>query len=97
MGHYTEGRHWNDKTKAWEFDEPPEAGLSSSNALLADDLQISVKIEQSRSPATDEYESYLVIRAKGKTQPYLYIPDSFDDEVLDAIIDRVKTGNGKSH
>ena len=36
MGHYTEGRHWNDKTKAWEFDKPPEDGLSGSNDLLCD-------------------------------------------------------------
>ncbi len=35
MEHYTDGRHWNDETKAWELDEPQEVGLSRSNALLS--------------------------------------------------------------
>lgn len=60
---------------------------------MSEDLTIQVRLQNRRSQATDEYESYLVIRAKGKAQPYIFIPDEFDDEVLDAIIDRIKAGN----
>ena len=78
--------------------EAAKASESELSDLLADGgLKIQVRLENFRSQATDEYESYLVIRAKGKTQPYLYIPDGFDDDVLDAIIERIKTGNGKSY
>jgi hypothetical protein len=60
-------------------------------------LKIQVRLENCRSQATDEYESFLVVRANGRTQPYIFIPDGFDDEILDAIIDRIKSGNGISY
>lgn len=31
MGHYTDGRHWNDKTQAWEFDGSTESSGSSND------------------------------------------------------------------
>jgi len=60
-------------------------------------MNIRVKIENYRSSATDEYESYLIVIAKGKTQPYIYIPDGFDDEILDQIIYRIEAGNVESY
>lgn len=60
-------------------------------------MKISVKIQVTRSAATDEYESYLIISRDGRVEPYLFIPDGFDDEILDEIINRIKTGNGTSY
>jgi hypothetical protein len=51
----------------------------SSSAGSAGSMRAEVR---SVRDATDEYESYLVFVADGKSYPYLHIPEDMPDEIL---------------
>ena len=54
-------------------------------ARPVDGLVMRAEIRNTRGP-TDEYEMYLVLRSGDKTWPYIYIPETLPDDVLEAVL-----------
>jgi len=46
------------------------------------------EIRAIRGP-TDEYESYLVLQCGGKTWPYIHIPETLPDDVLEMALEKL--------
>jgi hypothetical protein len=54
-------------------------------ASEVDSLVMRAEVRVTRGP-TDEYESYLVLRSGDKTWPYIHIPETLPDDVLEAAL-----------
>jgi hypothetical protein len=52
------------------------------------DLKAEILTE--RDPS-DEYDSFLVFVSRGKSEPYLFIPETLDDAILDEVVKRINT------
>jgi len=53
-------------------------------------MKIQARVEDIGSSLTHPEERHLVVVVDGKTQPYLFIPDTFSDEVLEEMIKRLE-------
>ena len=51
---------------------------------------LKAEIRTERDPS-DEYDSFLVFVSRGKSEPYLFIPETLDDAILDEVVKRINT------
>ena len=65
-----------------------QAGRQALEGDVITDLKAEIRTE--RDPS-DEYDSFLVFVNGGKSEPYLFIPETLDDTVLDEVVKRINT------
>ena len=67
------------------------AWQASRQALEGDVItDLKAEILTERDPS-DEYDSFLVFVSRGKSEPYLFIPETLDDAILDEVVKRINT------
>jgi hypothetical protein len=63
---------------------------ASRQALEGEVAGLKAEIRTERDPS-DEYVSFLVFVNGVKSEPYLFIPETLDDTVLDEVVKRINT------
>ena len=74
-------QHFYAGWKAWQ---------ASRKVVEGEVAGLKAEIRTERDPS-DEYVSFLVFVNGGKSEPYLFIPETLEDTVLDEVVKRINT------